>query len=213
MASIRPIEHLEPVDLVRAARSLVERVFVEEYGHTPWLAIELPAGDEALAEALRAVPSIVRASEMPPPPLEFHTDLVALEDLNELGEPDRPSTVPERNIGSLSELGQGSIFFRAVRKRLDTAGALGERVSIGRAMNQDIVLRHPRVSKFHAFFITKAGDWSIADAGSTNGTTVNGVRLAPRKPALLRSGDQVGFGPIQTAFLDATLVWRLLRAK
>jgi len=75
------------------------------------------------------------------------------------------------------------------------------------------VLRHPRVSKFHAFFITKAGDWSIADAGSTNGTTVNGVRLAPRKPALLRSGDQVGFGPIQTAFLDATLAWRLLRTK
>jgi hypothetical protein len=75
-----------------------------------------------------------------------------------------------------------------------------ERVSIGRALNQDVVLRHPRVSKFHAFFITKANDWSIADAGSTNGTTVNGVRLAPRRPALLRSGDQVAFGPIQTAF-------------
>jgi FHA domain-containing protein len=204
---------VEPAELVRAARTLVQSVFVDEYGHSPWLAIRIPAGDQEMASALRVGSRIERVTEQPAQPLEFHTDLVALDDLKEMEEPRPPSKRREPNVDALRELIAGRSHFRALRKRLDAAGALGDRVSIGRALNQDIVLRHPRVSKFHGFFlVTKSGDWSVSDAGSTNGTTVNAVRLARRKPVVVMNGDRVTFGSIETAFLDAGTVWRLLRA-
>jgi hypothetical protein len=213
LISRRSIELVEPADLVRAARTLVERTFVDEYGHSPWLAVRLPTGDEEMAAALRVGSRIERSTERPAQPLEFNTDLVALDDLKEMEEPSPPSKRTEPNMDALRELIGGGSHFRALRKRVDSAGALGDRVSIGRALNQDIVLRHPRVSKFHGFFQTATtGYWSVCDAGSKNGTSVNGVRLTPRKPVVVMNGDRVTFGSIETAFLDASTVWQLLHA-
>jgi len=209
----RSLEHLEPADLVRAARTLVESVFVDEFGHSRWLAIRLSPGEEEMAAALRAGSRIDRSTDRPPQLLEFHTDLVALEDLKEMEEPVSPSKRTEPDVDALVEVIGGGCHFRALGKRRDATGALGERVSIGRALNQDIVLRHPRVSKFHGFFqVTRSGEWSVADARSKNGTLVNGVRLAPRKPRIVVNGDRVAFGSIETLFLEAPMVWRLLRA-
>lgn len=212
LTSRRSIELVEPADLVRAARTLGEDVFVDEYGHSPWLAVRLPTGDEEMASALRVGSRIERFTERPAQPIEFNTDLVPLDDLKEMEEPSPPSKRTEPDMDALRELIGGGSHFRALRKRLDAAATLGDRVSIGRAMNQDIVLRHPRVSKFHGFFqATTTGYWWLCDAGSKNGTRVNGVRLAPRKPLVVTDGDRVTFGSIETAFLDASTVWRLLR--
>ena len=49
--------------------------------------------------------------------------------------------------------------------------------------------------------IGKAGDvWTITDSGSTNGTFVNGARLAPGAPVQLKAGDKV-----RIATLDFTV--------
>lgn len=66
------------------------------------------------------------------------------------------------------------------------------RSTIGRSRDADCVLRDPNVSRHHAELRrSTAGDWTIADLGSTNGIKVNGRRVGSTR---LRSGDQVTLG-------------------
>jgi hypothetical protein len=119
----------------------------------------------------------------------------------------------DADIGDLARFIIDRSYVTAVQKRLAPEGPLGDRVLIGRAMNKDIVLRNPSISKFHAYFeTTETGDWSVTDAGSKNGTSLNGKRLTQREPMNVANGDRVTFGSIETLFLDARTVWRLLRA-
>jgi FHA domain-containing protein len=50
------------------------------------------------------------------------------------------------------------------------------------------------VSRIHAVIGQSAQGPAIADMGSTNGTFVNGKRLEPRQPQLLKYGDEVRLG-------------------
>lgn len=61
-----------------------------------------------------------------------------------------------------------AVFF--VRKKSEAL--FTHMITVGRSANNDIVINHPRVSKFHAYFTTKESkdDWHITDTGSTNGT-------------------------------------------
>jgi hypothetical protein len=73
----------------------------------------------------------------------------------------------------------------------------GPRATIGRSKDADCVLRDPNVSRRHAELrCSPAGDWTIADLGSTNGVKVNGRRVASTR---LRPGDEVTLGT--TTFL------------
>jgi predicted component of type VI protein secretion system len=81
-------------------------------------------------------------------------------------------------------------------------------ITVGRARNNDILLFDPIISKFHAYFSLVDGQWMLADAGSSNGTRINGLTLAPKGPAApLRSGDELGFGHHSFRFLDAPGLW------
>lgn len=75
---------------------------------------------------------------------------------------------------------------------------LGEYVvSIGRQADCTIVLADPNVSRVHAE-VRPAGDgFVVADLGSTNGTKVNGVRVAEHE---LHDGDEVRFGNTAARF-------------
>ncbi len=55
-----------------------------------------------------------------------------------------------------------------------------------------IILPFPEVSAKHAEIRCEGNVWVIIDAGSTNGTTVNGVRLNPGKEYTLKNNDVVG---------------------
>jgi pSer/pThr/pTyr-binding forkhead associated (FHA) protein len=50
------------------------------------------------------------------------------------------------------------------------------------------------LSRRHARIFTEGGTFYVADLGSKNGTTVNGVDVRDR-PGSLRAGDQISFGP------------------
>lgn len=79
------------------------------------------------------------------------------------------------------------------------------RPRVGRAPINDVALPFSSVSKVHAFlrFIEGENEWTIEDAGSRNGTRVNGQRLAPNDRARLRDGDAVQFGDVKTTFRNA----------
>ena len=72
-------------------------------------------------------------------------------------------------------------------------------VTVGRAINNDIVLPYEDISKCHAFFVSKPEGWSLMDAGSTNGTFVRGKKLEPRAQEMLdlRHGSvELSFSPV-----------------
>jgi pSer/pThr/pTyr-binding forkhead associated (FHA) protein len=84
----------------------------------------------------------------------------------------------------------------------DDSGELPEitfdlpRLSIGRAESCDLRLPDLSVSQHHASIRQRGRDYVILDEGSSNGTFVGPVRLAPQAPRVLLSGERVRFGRI-----------------
>lgn len=71
-------------------------------------------------------------------------------------------------------------------------------VTIGRDPTVDLCLDHPMISRHHARVIRQDGEHVLEDLGSTNGTFLNGRRLAGR--ALLQRGDRIQIGPFKIAY-------------
>lgn len=79
-------------------------------------------------------------------------------------------------------------------------------ISVGRTKNNDIVVPDVSVSKFHAFFTEGPnGQLQILDAGSRNGTQVNGAQVPGRNgtPVTVLSRAQVRFGSVEMSYLSA----------
>ncbi|HEX2161921.1 MAG TPA: DUF3662 and FHA domain-containing protein [Thermoleophilaceae bacterium] len=67
----------------------------------------------------------------------------------------------------------------------------GERFTIGRSRDCDMVIDDPNISRHHCELRAEGDSWRIADLGSTNGIKVNRRRV---DEALLRSGDRIALG-------------------
>jgi len=78
--------------------------------------------------------------------------------------------------------------------RKSEGNAFGMMFTIGRAPNNDIVIKHPAISKFHAYLRQTGERWSICDADSMNSTALDGQRLAPEQAYPLRDGQVLQFG-------------------
>ncbi|HEX7480320.1 MAG TPA: FHA domain-containing protein [Polyangiales bacterium] len=116
-----------------------------------------------------------------------------------------------RNVSELERrLAQARHFAVHVEKRvLDSAYA--ERISIGRARNKDLVLRHPSVSKFHAWFELGAdGSLCVADAGGKNGTQLGSRVLPAREPVSVAPGEVLRFGTVDSVLCAAETLWQLI---
>ena len=71
--------------------------------------------------------------------------------------------------------------------------------TVGRKAGNDIVLTGDSfVSGSHAKIVFESGSYKVIDIGSTNGTRLNGKKLAPNVAEILSSGDSIQFG--QTGF-------------
>src|SRR4051794_1920535 len=65
-------------------------------------------------------------------------------------------------------------------------------VTIGRLAGNDIVLGKGNVSKYHSRIVLKDGKFIIVDMKSTNGTYVNGKKIAA--PQVVRPADKIYIG-------------------
>lgn len=167
------------------------------------------AGDMDEAEFTRRHPGTYYFCQMPesqPSPIPFVTQIHTLSPNGEVApEPDLPAA-PER-------------IFR-IEKSLRNSWR--GRISVGRAKNNDIVIRHSSISKLHAHFSeAPKGDalpgeepiHLLTDAGSSNGTEVNDTVLTADEPAPVRNRDRVVFGFISGRILDASALHAELCAR
>ena len=120
-------------------------------------------------------------------------------DMMNSSDPDRPDTT----------------FVPHVHPIRRTGRSVGHLVSVGRTSNNDVVISDVSVSRFHAFLKEGLDDTlRIQDAGSTNGTRLNGRPVPVQghgEPPDLKSGDRLRVGHVELTFLEAELLIRLLR--
>jgi len=77
----------------------------------------------------------------------------------------------------------------------------GKSISVGRSGSNELVIDDNSVSKIHASISSDAaGDLLIADTGSTNGTFLNGERIAYAKAIKIVPADKIMFGTVEVTF-------------
>ena len=75
-----------------------------------------------------------------------------------------------------------------------------EAATIGRDNDNDIVLEHQAISRYHAIVQAQLGRVMLIDLGSTNGTLVNDTLVPADEPIWLRHGDRIRIGPIELCY-------------
>ena len=73
-------------------------------------------------------------------------------------------------------------------------------ITIGRTPNNDVCIADDSVSRFHAFFRDDEDHWIVCDAGSKNGTKVNGKACAFRIESEIASGAMAEMGDVTMKF-------------
>ena len=115
---------------------------------------------------------------------EIMTDAGAVAKVSEIAEPMNNSP---RLVEAALVLQNGE------RITLDT-----DSLKIGRQASCRIVFNDSNVSREHAQLRRSADGWKLLDLGSTNGTKINGVKIAEEQ--LLVNGDELGFGTSSAKF-------------
>jgi hypothetical protein len=86
--------------------------------------------------------------------------------------------------------------FQLIMRTGPTPGAAytleGDQMTIGRDSTNEITINDAEISRRHARLTFQGGKYVLEDLGSTNGTFVNGQRLAG--PRVLKAGEVVSFG-------------------
>lgn len=102
---------------------------------------------------------------------------------------------------SVPSIGGGDPMAVVIEKTKDNA--FQRRITIGRTANNDIVLDDSSVSRFHAWIELQNEEWVLVDAGSRNGSTIGGKKIAAKAPAALSNGLVVRIGALQLTYYTA----------
>jgi pSer/pThr/pTyr-binding forkhead associated (FHA) protein len=127
---------------------------------------------------------------------EFEADLQRQDMERKLGKPVKPhGEKAEVRILARITLPEGS----REKELLFVAG--GRRLNVGRGTDNDLYLNHNSVSKVHAALkMDIQHNLLVADTGSTNGTHINGSRIAYGEAVPFDEGDVVAFGDVEVRF-------------
>ena len=91
------------------------------------------------------------------------------------------------------------IWTLAGRRDVELAG---DRVTLGKGDENDVVLEDATVSRLHAVLEQFGAGWCVTDLGSSNGTFLNGERIWAQQR--LRHGDEVRVGRTRLLFRNSS---------
>jgi len=165
----------------------------KEYAGVLFLLIELPRRSEELLGPLLELSTL--DGEPLPGIMDSFVNTMEMARIDIKG--GEPVLTGPGLVELLARLGDSTHFALPLLKRRDVEPT--GRITVGRAQNSDVVLTEPSVSNHHAWFGSDAqGSLTIQDAGSKNGTWVNGRRLPRDEVAWVQPMDQIKFGSIST---------------
>ncbi len=211
MAQTDNVFELSPGTLVKEILGQRLLTFKAVYAEIPFLLVRISDRSGELFMGLSAayVAAGSYREEGRADQIGFHT--VQQSVMEDRVERKRSSVIPPVDLLTLKHrIGLAPHFIAELRKR-DKAASYANRVSVGRARNQDVVLRHASVSKSHAWFEKgENGALLVADAGSKNGTWLRGERLGRRQLRRVTTGDEIRFGQVETTVCESEALWSLL---
>jgi hypothetical protein len=200
----RCAQNLKPAELLSLLRAHGRAAF-EQAIDAPLLLVRVDdaRGDLSLALEAALEDGWAASGRRPDPSLGYETGLV---DVRGLSIPVPPIAFAGADL--FRHLVRAVHFGIALHKRRGATNVFSERISVGRAHTNDIVLRHHSVSKFHAWFERDDDDnFYLSDARSKNATLHNGTDIAKTSPVRLTPGDEVRFGEVVTIFCPPEILW------
>lgn len=116
----------------------------------------------------------------------------------ELGDPRIPKSAPTvHDVQVTARL----TTLNGIRDLALTFRPGGRRLSVGRGRDNELCVNDGSVSKIHAALVmNREGTLLVSDTGSTNGTFINGRRIAYGEARQIEEGDVVGFGDVEVRF-------------
>jgi len=96
---------------------------------------------------------------------------------------------------------------------LEPARAGASQVTLGRGHACDVELEDGTLSQLHCVFLKGAEGWRLEDVGSTNGTWVDGLRLAKQQSVPLGDGTRIQAAQVLLTFHHSSGLWRRLEAE
>jgi len=120
----------------------------------------------------------------------------------------------DRGSGSrIAGTGKEIKQFRVLPPKLAEEGKFPSKYLVGRSQERELFIDHSTVSKRHAFLAwdTEKESFKLGDAGSTNGTFLNGQSVEAGDPVYVRDGNVVSFGDCDYMFFTPAGFIQLLK--
>jgi FHA domain len=208
----RTAQNLKPAELLSLMRAHGRAGFAKEVD-APLLLVRIDDGQGDLGLALVAAleDGSTSAGWRPEASLGYDTVVGSARDILSSRPPPLSGPLSFGGAAVHRRLFRALHFAVTLRKRRGASNVFSERISIGRARTNDIVLRHHSVSKFHAWFEQDEDDaFYMSAAKSTNPTLVNGADIAGSSLLRVHPGDEICFGTVVALFCPPEILWDAL---
>lgn len=210
------MDNWQPIEFIRETSQQSLQVFLATNENCPFLLVLLDGPNSELAKGLQAL----ELSRAEPDTLVFNTSLqhvdfaktaeVYATAAEQIAERKRMGKLDGKSLDRIPDsLLRVPCHVVPIRKRSE--GSFLQNVSIGRARNNDIVLRHAGVSKFHASIEVQDGPRLIVrDSESRNHTYIDGQLVVNRVEVL--PGQMIRFGSVDARICSGEVIWNALQA-
>ena len=98
-----------------------------------------------------------------------------------------------------------------VTKRRDSYDTRKNVITIGRSLDNDLTIADYVISKRHAAIHVFSDEYFIEDLGSTNGVSINGMKLDVNNKIKLSYGDTIAFGRYSFVFTKPIELFNRMR--